>query len=332
MIETLKKQWFVVLIALILTGFAIFAAIDTNKGKLAGKSAGGKDLVAALSGDNNITADDLYDTMYTQYGDKMIYLKWQQAVANQAVETTDEIKEEAKNYETSLTSYLQQQVTSSGGTLETVKASYLSNYGFEADQMSDYCLTLAKIQKLQGDYIEENIDELFTTMHDQKKGRSVSHILIKMTDANNPTDEEKAKVKSVEDALAAGKSFEDVAKEFSDDTSAEDGGYLGYMDTDTSYVESFKNAAFALEAGKVSEWVKESNTNYNGWHLIKVNETDKDAMLKDEKLKDSLYQAIANGNADIASKYLWNAAKDLDITYADDEMKQKIMDTLGVKE
>lgn len=332
MIETLKKQWFVVLIALIFTGFAIFATIDTNKGKLSGKSAGGKDLVAALSGDNNITADDLYDTMYKQYGDKMIYLKWQQAVANESVKTSDDIKEDASNYQANLTNYLQQQATQGGSTVDVATANYLANYGFEADEMSDYCLTLSKIQKLQNDYIQANIEDLFTKMHDEKKGRSVSHILIKMADANNPTEEEKAKVKSVEDALAAGESFEDVAKKYSDDGSKEDGGFLGYMDSDTSYVESFKKAATALETGKVSDWVKESNTNYNGWHKIKVNETDKDALLKDEKLKDSINQAIATANPDLASKYLWEAAKDLDIKYANDDIKANIMKTLGVSE
>ena len=37
MIKILKKQWFVVLIALIFIGFAIFSVYDTNKGKLPGK-------------------------------------------------------------------------------------------------------------------------------------------------------------------------------------------------------------------------------------------------------------------------------------------------------
>lgn len=332
MIETLKKQWFVVLIALIFTGFAVFATIDTNKGKLAGKSAGGKDLVAALSGDKNITADDLYDTMLTQYGDKMIYLKWQQAVANESVKTTSELKEDAELYKNNLNAGMQQQAQQSGTTPEAALESYLSNYGFGADQLDDYCMTLAKIQKLQNDYIDANIDELFSKAQAEKKGRSVSHILIKMTDANNPTEEEKAKVKAVEDALASGKSFEEVAKEYSDDGSKEDGGLLGYMDTDTSYVESFKTAAVALEKGQVSDWVKESNTNYNGWHKIKVNETDKDALLKDEKMKESIYQSIATTNQDLASKYLWEAAQKLDIKYADDATKKKIMDTLGVSE
>ena len=60
MIKILKKQWFVVLIALLFIGFAIFSVYDTNKGKLPGKSVDGKDVVAGLKGDVNITADELY--------------------------------------------------------------------------------------------------------------------------------------------------------------------------------------------------------------------------------------------------------------------------------
>lgn len=334
MVEILKKQWFVVLIAIILVGFAIFAAYDTNKGKLAGKSVDGNDIVASLDGDNYITADELYDSLYSQYGKSIVYLKWQQAVANEAVETTKEVQESADAYKTSFTAYIQSQATSSNTTVAQATESFLANYGFSAsDGVDAYCMTLAKIGKLRDDYIANHLDELFTPMHEEQKGRSVSHILVKMVDAQNPTEEELAKVKSVEDALAGGKSFEDVATEFSDDTeSAKVGGYLGYMDLKTEYVESFKNAAVALEAGATSEWIKESNTSYNGWHLIKVNETDKTALESDEKLKASLYEAIANTNTELPSKYMWEAAQKLDITYADDAMKKEILDTLGVSE
>ena len=49
MIDTLKKQWFVVLIALIFIGFTVFIIYDTNKGKLPGKSENGKDVIATIN-------------------------------------------------------------------------------------------------------------------------------------------------------------------------------------------------------------------------------------------------------------------------------------------
>ena len=104
------------------------------------------------------------------------------------------------------------------------------------------------------------------------------------------------------------------------------------MDSDTSYVDSFKNAAFKLKAGETSDWVKESNDNYNGWHLIRVEETDKAKLEKDKKAKESLYKAIANGTQNLSNTYLWEAAKKLDIKYANDDVKKQIMDILDVKE
>ena len=38
MIDIIKKQWFVILIALIFIGFSVFCIYDTNKGKLPGKA------------------------------------------------------------------------------------------------------------------------------------------------------------------------------------------------------------------------------------------------------------------------------------------------------
>lgn len=328
MIEILKKQWFVVLIALIFIGFAVFCIYDTNKGKLPGKSVDGKDLIASLKGDVNVTADDLYNSLESTSGKSLLFMKFQAEVIDKSVKTTDELEKTAKTYEANIQASAESQASSSGSNSKTLIAQQIAQYGFAEDQLSEYCLTVAKMQKMQDDYITKHLDELFAPIYKEKQSRTVSHILIKMADANNPTDAEKKKVKQVEDALKKGDSFADVAKKYSDDTSASDGGYLGYMDSDTSYVDSFKKAAFKLKKGEVSDWVKESNDNYNGWHMIKVEETDKDAIEKDKKAKDSLYTAIANANTTLSNTYLKEAAEKLDIKYANDDVKKQIMDIL----
>ena len=86
-----------------------------------------------------------------------------------------------------------------------------------------------------------------------------------------------------------------------------------------------------LKKGEVNNWVKESNDNYNGWHMIKVEETDKDAILKDKKAKDSIYSAIENANSDLASKYISEAMKKLDVTYGNDDIKKDIQASLESK-
>lgn len=333
MIEILKKQWFVVLIALIFICFAIYSAYDSNKGKLPGKSVDGKDVVASLKGNTYITGDDLYKNLESTSGKSMLYMRFQAEIIDKAVKTTDALKKTADSYEKNIQANAESQAASSGMDAKTMISQEVAKYGFQYDELNDYCMTVAKMETMQNDYIAKHLDELFSPMYKTKKSRTVSHILIKMADANKPTDAEKKKVKEVEDALKKGTSFADVAKKYSDDTaSKENGGYLGYMDTDTQYVQSFKDAAFKLKKGEVSPWVKESNANYNGWHMIKVEETDKNAIEKDEKAKKSLYTAIAQANPSITNKYLLEASKKLDIKYANDDVKKQMMDILDAKQ
>jgi parvulin-like peptidyl-prolyl isomerase len=67
------------------------------------------------------------------------------------------------------------------------------------------------------------------------------------------------------------KSFEDLAKEYSEDDTATDGGDLGYFGKGTM-VPEFENAAFALGVGETSDLIL---TEY-GYHIIKVDEQIKD--------------------------------------------------------
>ena len=104
------------------------------------------------------------------------------------------------------------------------------------------------------------------------------------------------------------------------------------MDKDTQYVESLKNAAFKLKSGEVSEWVKEDNSSYKGWHMIKVHETDKDKLLKDKDLEDTIVNAILNSDTSNAyGNAIWEASKKLDIKYNDKDLEAQIKASLGLK-
>ncbi|MGF9966282.1 peptidylprolyl isomerase PrsA [Bacillus rhizoplanae] len=83
-----------------------------------------------------------------------------------------------------------------------------------------------------------------------------SHILVK--------DEDTAK--KVEAELAQGKTFEDLAKQYSEDTGSKDkGGDLGYFGPG-KMVKEFEDAAYKLKKGEVSQPVKSQF----GYHIIKV--------------------------------------------------------------
>ena len=332
MIETLKKQWFVVLIAIIFIGFTVFIIFDTNKDKLPGKSVDGKDVIASIDG-ADITADQLYDNMYSlSGGNSLVYLRFQSAVVDASIKETDEIKETTKQIQDYVTQQAQSQAQSVGMSADDYITATISKNGFHADEFEDYCRVQAKLFKMHDDYLAKHMDELFRPMAEKNDGRIVSHILVMMKDAKNPTEEEMKVVKQIEKDLET-MSFAEVAKKHAatGDGSAKDGGYLGYMDKNTQFVDSFKKQALSMEKGEVSGWVKESNQNYNGWHLIKVEETDVDAMLKDKKAKDSINQAINMANPDLTNKMITDAMKKLDIKYANKDVQKEIESFLNVK-
>lgn len=334
MIETLKKQWFVVLVAVICISFVVFCVYDTNKGKLPGKKSDGKDVVATMK-DYTLTADDMYATIYKDYsGVEALYLRFQNEVITQSVKVTDDIKTRAKEIAELMQQQAEAYASSYGTTADAMIKQQLNYYGFADDDMDGYSTMAAKNEKLRNDYIEANFDDVFEPVYKNKKPHVVSHILIKVADINNPTEEEQKKIDAVEKALKDGKDFAEVAKEYSDDTgSKEKGGYIGYIDSDnTTYVSSFKEASLKLKEGEVSDWVKESNDSYSGWHMIKADIADKDSFKKDEKAKDDVYDAIAKANSDLSFKYVWQAAQKLDIKYANDDIKKQLLEYMGVEE
>lgn len=108
-------------------------------------------------------------------------------------------------------------------------------------------------------YINENLD----TYNDARRS---SHILFKIAD--DATDEESAEVEAkaqeVLDKLNAGEiEFADAAKEYSEDSSADDGGDVGW-DKLTTFVTEYQDALSALSTGQMSGLVK---TTY-GYHII----------------------------------------------------------------
>lgn len=108
-------------------------------------------------------------------------------------------------------------------------------------------------------YINENLD----TYNDARRS---SHILFKVAD--DATDEESAEVEAkaqeVLDKLNAGEvEFADAAKEYSEDSSADDGGDVGW-DKLTTFVTEYQDALSALSTEQMSGLVK---TTY-GYHII----------------------------------------------------------------
>lgn len=92
-----------------------------------------------------------------------------------------------------------------------------------------------------------------------------AHVMIALTGEND--DEAREKIDDLHRRLRAGESFEELAREYSDDdNSAPEGGVLPWFGAGTM-VREFEEAAFSLTSpGEFSDPVK---TRY-GWHIIKL--------------------------------------------------------------
>lgn len=118
----------------------------------------------------------------------------------------------------------------------------------------------------------------------------VRHILVKM-DPNAVLQEKSAALKKIQDIKAKlnrGADFEELAKQYSDDTaSAKRGGDLGFI-VRGQMVKKFEEAAFALPVGGVSDIVQ---TDF-GYHIIKVEEKRAPSKLRLEDVRDDLKEYI----------------------------------------
>jgi peptidyl-prolyl cis-trans isomerase SurA len=83
----------------------------------------------------------------------------------------------------------------------------------------------------------------------------------------NPVERAKAldKITKIKEQLEAGADFAELAKKYSDDGSAKEGGNLGWT-TRGSFVPEFEGAAFQLEKNQISEVVESEY----GFHIIQL--------------------------------------------------------------
>ena len=120
---------------------------------------------------------------------------------------------------------------------------------------------------------------------------AASHILFK---TSPDTDEEALRLRA-EGVLAratSGEDFGDLAREFSDDTTAELGGDLGLFPRG-QMVPEFERAAFALSEGEISDLVR---TTY-GFHIIKLTSHQKSVARSLESVEEEVRNSITQDKA-----------------------------------
>ena len=301
--EYIKKYGVLTLIICFLIGAIGVYAYSQMQSRVPGKSVNGEDIVYSINNED-VSANTLYDQMYDINGIGSIYLTFEQAVLDQAIETTQDMEDiAAYNAQQIIANYQ----SSYGDGYEDYIVSALRQSGYESiADLQPYLISQLKGEELVKTYLSENPD-VYAAFEQEYQPRKVSHILVKMADSENPTEEELAKVQEIEDALAAGDDFGTVATEYSDDSSASSAGSLGWMDVNTNFVESFKEAALALEEGEVSDWV----VSEYGYHLIKCDESTYETLSQDSDFVSN----VLTSDVSIKPKAVWAKAQELGVDF-----------------
>ena len=269
--ELLKKYWFVAVVAVVLVVFVGIYAVDAYKNReltVPARVVDGQSAVYSVDGEY-VFADDFYDSLYKQNGLNCEFVSFRKAVLSNSYETTEEMNNIATNY----AAYMYQQYG------ETYINDQLAALGYVngSDDLINYYIDSQKNDLLIGDYSKNHVDDVVTPYIEENDPRLIYHILVKVaditkdTDENgntvytaNPTVEETNKLNRILEELET-KSFQDVASEYSDDSSGQYGGYIGIVGKNTTdYVTEFKDASLALASDEVSEPVLSEY----GYHII----------------------------------------------------------------
>ncbi|NUO07610.1 MAG: peptidylprolyl isomerase [Candidatus Brocadia sp.] len=114
----------------------------------------------------------------------------------------------------------------------------------------------------------------------------VSHILI---DTRNMKTQDELlhaleQIKNIKREIDRGAAFDEVAKKYSNSSSAQNGGDLGFIQRKGNFAKSFLDTAFSLRVGQVSEPIQ---TEY-GYHLVKVTDRKEGADIQFEDVKEKV--------------------------------------------
>jgi peptidyl-prolyl cis-trans isomerase D len=144
--------------------------------------------------------------------------------------------------------------------------------------------------------VQEYYEDYLDTFKERKQVKA-RHILFKVAENATYEEEEEVKERALEVLKKArdGEDFAALAREYSEDPAAEDGGNLGYF-SENQMVKPFEDAAFNLEKGGISDLVRTSF----GFHIIQV-----------EDVKEARTKTLEEVREQILSTLIKTAASDL---------------------
>ncbi|EMY4795035.1 MULTISPECIES: peptidylprolyl isomerase PrsA [Bacillus cereus group] len=244
----------------------------------------------ATATDSTITKSDFEKQLKDRYGKDMLYEMMAQDVITKKYKVSDDDVDKE----------LQKAKNQYGDQFKNV----LKNNGLkdEADFKNQIKFKLAMNEAIKKSITEKDVKDHY------KPEIKASHILV--------SDENEAK--EIKKKLDAGASFEELAKQESQDLlSKEKGGDLGYFNSGRMAPE-FETAAYKLKVGQISNPVASPN----GYHIIKL--TDKKALKPYDEVKDSIRKNLEEERISdpiFGKKLLQDELKKANIKINDSELK-----------
>ena len=291
----------------------------------------GDQAVVTFNENAKISVTDFYNQMKDKYGTEVILNMIDKMILEKKY--ADSTEEAHKNAD----SVMSQLETSYGDKLLSAIQTYT---GYQTlDEYKDYVYLSYLQNKAAEDYAKDNIGEkdIKKYYNDEiKPDIKVSHILISVNYASDASDDDKTKAKNeakakAQEALdklkAADKSkiadtFSELAKEYSnDDSSKNDGGSLGFINTDTlgSNYNNLVTEAYKLKDGEYSSNIVETEL---GYHLVYRTETKEKAKLDDvrDKIIDALVSDYLSKNQEAYIKSMQAVRKEYGMNIIDDDL------------
>ena len=309
--KTIKNLACVTLAILMLTGC----------GKVP-KLKDGSELVIEMNG-LKMTTEEFYQKLKDSYGTYTLINSIDELLLNKVYETDSDMETEIESQITAMKNQW-------GSDFEDAISYY---YGVSNEkQLHDYIEMSLKRQFAIEDYAKTLVEDKHINKYYEEKAIGdikASHILIKPEATDDMTEEEKEKAeekalktaKDIIKKLDKGEKFEDLAKEYSADSSASDGGNLGFFNRG-EMVSEFEDAAVELEVGKYTK--KPVKTQF-GYHIILKTEQKEKPKL--EEIKDEIIDTLVNeliaSTTNISAHALEWLRKEHDLKIYDAELKIK---------
>ncbi len=284
--------------------FALMLVLLTVGCKHNSNLKGGSDALVTFKDTSlNISTNDLYDKLKEEYGINILIDMLDEKILDKEYKDSEEID-----------SYVDVQVNSLKNYYETEQEflEYINNYGYKDEaELKDYFKLNYKRNLAVKDYLKNSLkDSEIENYYNEKVMGDVtgSHILIEVKTTDSMTEDEKRttkdealkKANEALEKLKNGTSFEEVAKEYSEDEATkDDGGKMGTFNT-FDLDDVTRQAYEKLKVGNYSNEVVETEYGYEIFY--KEKESEKPA-LKEVKSKIQEKLSSEKLNADATLQY-----------------------------